>query len=261
MSKSGAMHVAIVIPAHNEAATIGDVVRRASCYAQLIAVVDDGSTDDTAQRVSASGVVLLRNETNQGKAASLWRGMRWALKVGAEAVITLDGDGQHRPEEIPPLLAAAACCPDRIIIGARLRGRDGTPWLRRFANRFADFWISWAAGHRIVDSQSGYRLYPAALLGRIRVPHDRARSFVFESEILIEAARLGFPSAAIEIDSLYPAAARASHYRAWRDTVRITRMVAWQLIRRGMHPVGLWRVLRTSGTKIDIPSARATRAR
>lgn len=255
------MRVAIVIPAHNEAATIGDVVRRAASYAQLIAVVDDGSTDDTAQCVSSSGAVLLRNETNQGKAASLWRGMHWALKAGAEAVITLDGDGQHRPEEIPRLLAASASCPDRIIIGARQRGRDGAPWLRRFANRFADFWISWAAGHRIVDSQSGYRLYPAALLGRIRVSHDRARSFVFESEILIEAARLGFPSAAIEIDSLYPAAARASHYRAWRDTVRITRMVAWQLIRRGMHPVGLWRVLRTSGTKIDIPSARATRAR
>jgi len=252
------MRAAVVIPACNEAATIADIARRAQAFITPVIVVDDGSGDDTAARVRGLAVILLRNGVNQGKAASLWRGMQCALAAGAEAVITLDGDGQHCPEDIPRLLAAATLHPHRIVIGARLRGRANAPWPRRLANRFADFWISWAAGHRIFDSQSGFRLYPAALLERVDIAHDRAHGFVFESEILIGAARHGFLSTQFSIDSIYGASSRASHYRAVADTWRITRMVAWKLMRRGLYPQGLIRILRTQAPLVDVQSPRAS---
>lgn len=232
----------VVIPAYNDGATVADIATRAAEHCPVI-VVDDGSTDGTPNALAAAPVTPLSNAANQGKAASLWRGFRQALDAGADAVISMDADGQHAPEEIPRLLAAARAEPDRIIIASRLIDRDQTPPLRLFANRMANFWISWAAGYPISDSQSGFRLYPAAVLRRLDVPVGRSRGFVFESEVLIEAARLGARSRAVPIRAIYHDDARASHYRATVDTLRIIRMVAWKLIRRGLYPQGLYRSL------------------
>jgi glycosyltransferase involved in cell wall biosynthesis len=234
---------AVVIPAYNEAATIADVVARAARQAGPVIVVDDGSTDGTAAALAGLPATVLRNDRNLGKGGTLWRGMHHALALGVAGVVTLDGDGQHAPEEIPRLLAAARAHPGEIIVGARLLGREAAPRARYLANRFADFWIGWAAGQRLADSQSGFRVYPAALLRTIELKHGPTRGFVFESEILIAAARLGFPSRAVPVSALYPKAARASHFRPVRDIARITRMVAWKLLSRGMNPAGLRRVL------------------
>lgn len=231
------MRVIAVIPARDEAATIADVAVRASRYVEQVIVVDDASGDGTAEILQKiPEVLVLHNESNYGKAGSLWRGIQHALDKGVDAVMTLDADGQHCPEKIPALIATAQQQPDRIIIGARLRGRADTPRLRRFANRLADFWISRTAGYRIADSQSGFRLYPVALLRQLQIPHDRAHSFVWESEVLIEAARLGFGSVPVTIDAIYKPMARVSHYRAIMDSIRIGRMLAWRSIQRRMHP-------------------------
>jgi glycosyltransferase involved in cell wall biosynthesis len=235
------MHECVVIPAYNEAATIRDVVTRARATCEHVIVVDDGSTDGTTQILSSLPVTVLTHGTNRGKAAALWSGFQYALGAGAAGVITLDGDGQHRPEDIPRLREAARRHPGCIVIGARLVGRDAAPRKRYYANCVANFWISWAAGYRISDSQSGFRYYPAALLRRVRVPHDRAHGFVFESEILIEAARLGVRSVPLAIAAIYAPNARASHFRAVVDVVRITRMVAWELLSRGLSPLGFAR--------------------
>ncbi len=235
--------VAIVIPAFNEAATIAEIAKRARTQVPRVIVVDDGSSDDTAAQLAGMDITLLRNTVNCGKGASLWRGARHAVEQGARAVITLDADGQHRPEDIPRVLDAASLRPGTIIIASRLRHQENAPRLRLFANRMANFWISWAAGYFIPDSQSGFRLYPADLLEQIKVPHARRHSFVFESEILIAAAWLGVRSVPVPIDSIYFEAARPSHYRATEDTLLITRMVAGRLLRRGMNPLGLMRVL------------------
>ncbi len=237
------MKAAVVIPAYNEAATIRDVAARARAQLDCVIVVDDGSTDATAAQLDGLDILLLRNERNAGKAASLWRGLQRALELGFDAIITLDGDGQHRPEDIPRVLAAAGANPDRIVIASRLKNRAHAPPLRLFANRMANFWISWAAGYFIPDSQSGFRLYPAQVIRAARIHHARRHSFVFESEILIDAAQRGFRSVAVPIESLYPKTGRASHYRAGRDTLAIVRMVALRLILRGMNPLGLLRVL------------------
>jgi len=111
----------VVIPAYNEATTIRDVASRAIRQNENVIVVDDGSTDDTAKVLVGLPVSVLRNQTNRGKAASLWRGFQQALTAGASGVVTLDGDGQHAPEDIPRLLAEAAFYPDHVIIGARRR--------------------------------------------------------------------------------------------------------------------------------------------
>lgn len=237
------MKFTVVIPAFNEAATIRDVASRARAQCARVIVVDDGSQDGTSAALAGLDLTVLRNEQNLGKAGSLWRGAQHALATGVDAIVTLDGDGQHRPEDIPRVLAAAEAHPGQIVIASRLQHRENAPALRLFANRMANFWISWAAGYFIADSQSGFRLYPATLLRHLDVDHTRAHSFVFESEILILAAWRGVRSVPVAIESLYFKAARASHYRATRDTLLIIRMVAWRLIMRLMNLPGLVRVL------------------
>jgi glycosyltransferase involved in cell wall biosynthesis len=230
---------AIVIPAYNEAATIRSVAAEALRRGPLVIVVDDGSSDGTAAALAGLPLVLIRNPSNEGKAASLWRGIEHALAQGAEAVITLDGDGQHDPANVVALVAACRLSPGNIVIGARLADRRNIPTARYFSNRFANFWIAWAAGYPIEDSQSGFRLYPASLLRRIQVSHDRRHGFVFESEILIEASRLGIGSVSVPVAAIYPPLARRSHYRPLLDGLRITRMVAWKLLSRGLYLRGL----------------------
>jgi glycosyltransferase involved in cell wall biosynthesis len=226
------MKLVAVIPAYNEAATIREVALRTLRLVRDVIVVDDGSTDGTAAETRGLGVTLISNPANLGKGASLARGFALALAEGADAVITLDGDAQHCPEDIPRLVDTARAHPGRIIIGARVWDRDTVPPLRYFGNRFANFWVAWAAGFPVADSQSGFRLYPAELLREVNV-NPRAR-FAFESEILIEAGRAGVRTAAVPIAALYPPDARASHYRPAADTARIVRMIAWKLLSRGL---------------------------
>jgi len=238
------LKVVAVIPALDEAQTIRDIAERARREADALIVVDDGSTDGTAERLAGLDLVVVRRERNLGKADSLWDGIQRALAMGADAIVTLDGDGQHRPEDIGRLTAVHAKHPQSIVIGARLHDRSQFPVRRYYANRFAGFWISWAAGYPIADTQSGFRVYPASLFSQFARSDFRGDRFVFESEVLIRAARRGFFSVATRIPGIYPNQARPSHFRPVADIAKIVLMVAGQLLRRGMHPAGLWRSLR-----------------
>ena len=234
----------VVIPAYNEAETVHDVAMRARQQCANVVVVDDGSTDSTCRAVDGLDVTVLRNEENCGKAGSLSRGFEHALAHGAIGVITLDADGQHAPEEIPSFVTQSLDDPNVFLVGARRRDQRRTSFWRYVANRIADFWIGWAAGQPIEDSQSGFRLYPAGLLREVTLKHDRSRSFVFESEILIEAAKWGVACRSVPVSVMPRSGPRPSHFRPVLDIVRITRMVAWRLLRNGMYPMGLYRVLR-----------------
>ncbi len=245
MSESAGQATWAVIPAYDEAATIAGIVLACLVRVDGVIVVDDGSRDDTAARAEAAGALVLRHPRNLGKGASLGRGMAAALARGAALIVTLDGDGQHRPEDLPALLARARASPGCIVIGSRLADRANAPRARSVANRIADFWVSWAARHPIEDSQSGFRVYPAPVLAALSGPRARARGFAFESEILIEAGRLGVPAVPVPIPAIYGARLRRrSHFRPVRDITRIVLMVALKLLRRGMDPAGLWRSLR-----------------
>ena len=234
---------AAVIPVYNEAATIRRVVESALKETSRVIVVDDGSDDHSAEQLEGLKVTLLRNSENMGKGYSLQLGLQHALSLDAEAVITLDGDAQHDPAEISRLLQEAAAQPERIIIAARLKQRENAPRLRLFANKFADFWISWAAGYPVVDSQSGFRLYPRKALESVHVQVSRERGFVFESEILIEAARHRIYSISVPVESIYRTGGRDSHYRPWTDTWRIVCMIAGRLLSRRLYLRGLFQAI------------------
>ena len=248
--------VVLVIPAFNEAATLADLVRRALPHVSAVVVVDDGSSDGTADTLQGLPVTLLVNRRNLGKGHSLWRGMQQAIALGARWVATLDGDGQHDPADLPRLIGAARAHPGQMVIGARLRERASMPRLRAVANRFADFWIAWACGQPIADSQSGFRVYPAEPLARLRAAPLRAARFAFEAQMLIRAAEWGVCSQAVPIVAAYPAGARPSHYRPLADTLRIAGTVAGSLLRRGLYPQGLWRAMHGSKSRLEAARSR-----
>jgi glycosyltransferase involved in cell wall biosynthesis len=233
----------IAIPAYDEERTIRALAEAALELCPRVLVVDDGSADGTVSRLQGLPVSLLRHDVNRGKAASLRSAFEHALANGAACVVTLDGDGQHDPRDVPRLLAAWQRLPDRLVIGARLHDRSRFPRLRYFGNRFACFWISWAAGHPIADSQSGFRIYSRAVMTLATSDRVRSNRFTFESEILIEAAHRGHPTFAVAIPGRYPDNARRSHYRSVVDTAKIVEMVARRLLRKGLYPRGLWRSL------------------
>jgi hypothetical protein len=249
----------IAIPAYQEAATIGALALEALAQSPNVLVVDDGSTDGTAEQLHGLPVTLLVHSHNRGKEASLRTAFAHALAQNAACVIAMDGDGQHDPADAPLLLAAWRRHPRHIVIGSRLHDRSQFPVARWRANRFACFWISWAAGHPIADSQSGFRAYPAAVMRMALGPGVRGSRFTFESEVLIEAARHGHPTLAVAIPGRYPVNARPSHFRPVWDITKIVLMVAGRLLRSGMAPVGLWRSLRPPtvlpGRKAATPSS------
>jgi glycosyltransferase involved in cell wall biosynthesis len=229
-------NVAVVIPALNEALRIRGVVEGALAYSDNVIVVDDGSDDDTLARIADLPVTVLRHEQRQGKGASLRDGFRKALQHGSAAVLTMDGDGQHHAEDIPRLIEAGNRYPGHVVIGARLRKRSQQPMYRRIGNDFGDWGIAWGLGYQIVDSQSGQRLYPAAVAGLDNVPGE---NFVFEAQILISAARtLGTRCVGVPIESRYKSVHsseqfRASHFRPVRDFSRITTHIVRQVLQQG----------------------------
>lgn len=243
MSDLGTSRFAVVIPAYNEAATIRDVVGRALSQRVRVIVVDDGSQDGTSEALGNLPVTVLRNPRNLGKGASLQRGMELALQEGMTAVMTLDGDGQHEPEDIPSVIAAHRRDPRAIVIGSRLHDRHKIPRARYYANRVANFGISWAAGQCIPDSQSGFRLYPTEVICAIGMTRKRAAGFVLESEVLIEAARRGIMIRSVPVAAIYGRHLRRSHFRQIKDIALIVRMVVWKLLSRGLYLSGLMRSL------------------
>lgn len=250
MRKADQDYVA-VIPAYNEAGTIHAVAAQTLKYLDRVVVVDDGSVDQTVECLRELPVTVLRHPRNLGKAAALWRGMQHAVTQGATAVVTLDGDGQHDPGDIPALITLHRRDPSGIVIGARLHASSAIPWLRYLANLVANFWVSWAAGSHVPDSQSGFRLYPTAVLTAVGSQCDTTSGFAFESELLIEAGRIGVPIRTVPVSASYGRHLRQSHFRKVRDVVRITRMVAGKLLAKRLDIPGL---LKSRRPATPIPS-------
>ncbi|RNF83845.1 glycosyltransferase family 2 protein [Montanilutibacter psychrotolerans] len=244
--------VAVLVPALNEALRIREVVEGALAHCPNVIVVDDGSDDGTHEQIADLPVILLRHAQRQGKGASLRDGFAEALRRGFDGVLTIDGDGQHSPDDIPRLLAAAAAHPGAIVIGARLRKRASQPGYRRMANEFGDWGIGWGCGYRIADTQSGQRYYPAAVCALDDVPGD---GFVFEAQILISAARrLDAHVVSVPVESRYQQSGEAvqfrkSHFRPLHDLYRITSHVVGQVLRHG-HVVREYRRTRANPPRI-----------
>ena len=143
-----------LIPGYQEGLRIATVVEGARAYLPVV-VVDDGSTDDTAAQAEAAGATVLRQVPNAGKGAALRAGFRHALDRDAEAVVTLDADGQHDPGEIPLFLAAFRATRPELVVGRR--DFASMPPVRRLSNTLGGWVFSAAVGRHVPDNQSGIR--------------------------------------------------------------------------------------------------------
>jgi glycosyltransferase involved in cell wall biosynthesis len=205
-----------LIPAHDESPRIGRVVTGAREHLPVL-VVDDGSTDDTAAIAERAGARVVRQAPNQGKGAALRTGFRAALDQGAEAVVTLDGDGQHDPAEIPAFVAAferheQAWREQAQGVGARLvtesaelvvgrRDFRHMPPIRRLSNWLGTVALSAAVGRWIDDNQSGYRLVGRRLMAAML--DSRESGFAFEVEMIAICLRDGWPIEWLPIRTIY----------------------------------------------------------
>jgi glycosyltransferase involved in cell wall biosynthesis len=197
-----------IIPAHNEAGRIAAVVRGTLEHLPVI-VIDDGSNDATAQEARAAGAAVIEQRPNQGKGAALRTGFRRAIADRADAIVTLDGDGQHDPAEIPRLLAAFTEPGHRpeLVIGRR-SFRDMPP-VRRLANELGRRAFSWAVGRDVPDNQSGFRLI-ARGLAESTLASDEA-GFEFEVEVITTCIGRGGRIAWVPVRTIY--SGQTSHIR------------------------------------------------
>jgi glycosyltransferase involved in cell wall biosynthesis len=253
MSATDPRRVAVLIPALNEERAIRGVVESVLAICPNVIVVDDGSTDRTVECIADLPLTLIRHATPLGKGQGLRDGFRKARELGFDAVVAMDGDGQHLAADIPRLLAAARRHPRHIVIGARIRHRENQPPARRRANAVADWGISWACGRPVADTQSGQRWYPRAALDLVDLP---AQNFVFEAAILIAATReRGLGVVSVPIASRYQPGLRRSHFRPVRDVARITLYTIGRVLHYG-HVVRSYRRSHTQRPLIlDEPAA------
>ena len=213
------MNFCAVIPTYNNARTVADIVRRTLAVCPHVIVVNDGSTDDTLAVLEPlkDNIQLITYTRNRGKGHALRHGLEAARKAGCDYAATIDSDGQHSPEEIPTLVAAAVG-DNTLVVGSRNIQADGMPAGNTFANRFSNFWFRLQTGISLPDTQTGFRLYPLHHLPCLRLLTARYES---ELELLVFSAWRGVKLVPVGISVNYPDD-RVTHFRPFWDFFRIS---------------------------------------
>jgi glycosyltransferase involved in cell wall biosynthesis len=204
-----------LIPAYNEAATIAAVVRGVRPLVDRVIVVDDGSTDGTAEAARQAGAVVVGMERNQGKGAAIREGLRTALAGSCSHVLFLDGDLQHEPAEAAGLLTVAARTGADLVIGERQFDRGKMPASRYHANRLGSLVLSWFVGTTVRDTQCGFRVFAADALRQLPL---KGQGYEIETEMLVKLRRRGGRIASAPVSAVYGTA--RSKLRPVRDTTR-----------------------------------------
>ncbi|MGH2355099.1 MAG: glycosyltransferase family 2 protein [Chloroflexota bacterium] len=182
-----------VIPAFNEDKYIASVVLKVRRYVDQVLVVDDGSSDLTKVLASAAGAEVLAHDVNQGKGAAVRTGLRRAMEVGADVVVLLDGDGQHRPDDIERLIAPVLAGEADMVVGSRFIGQDARqniPVWRVFGQRALNAATTVSSGHGLTDSQSGFRALSRRATGLV-CSDLKSDGFTVESELQFLAQEHG----------------------------------------------------------------------
>lgn len=210
--------IVALIPAYNAQAFVVDVIRAASAHVPVL-VVNDGSTDATLERARGTDARVIDQQPNVGKGGALKRGFREAIALGVNAVITLDADGQHDPNEIPLFVERYRQTRADLIIGERDFSR--MPLVRRMSNTVGRRAFSWALGRRVEDNQSGYRLLSRRLMEVLLESGEEG--FEFEMEMIVVCAKRGWPVAGVPIATIY--GDEVSNIRPVAHVVHFFRMV------------------------------------
>jgi glycosyltransferase involved in cell wall biosynthesis len=216
------MRTCVIVPAlqaeRTLAGVLDDLARELA--ALPVVVVDDGSTDATAEIGRARARIVVSHGANRGKGAALVTGLRWAASNGFDVALSVDADGQHPARSARAVLDGS---PDQgaLVLGVRSLERDGAPRSNRFGNGVSNYFLSRFLGRPLRDTQCGLRRYPVQ--GTLALG-TRATGYAFEAEVLMRAVAIGMPIVETEVDVLYPND-RRSHFRLVRDPIRIIRSV------------------------------------
>lgn len=208
-------HCSAIIPCLNEADTVESLVRQVRAYLPTVIVVDDGSTDATADLARRAGALVLHHDIPHGKGATLVRGWNHARSAGFTWALTLDGDGQHAPQDIPTLLHCAQRTGAPLVVGNRMANPAGMPWLRRHVNHWMSRRLSRLLHRDLPDSQNGFRLMRLDTWASLHVQADH---FEIESEILCKFARAGHRIEFAPVQVIYRE--ERSKIRPLQDTLR-----------------------------------------
>jgi len=214
------MNICVVIPTFNESNSIGELVSDIRKLGLAVLVVDDGSSDNTAKIAADSGAVVITNAINKGKGASLIKGFNYCLEQNFDAVITMDGDGQHLPKDLPLFIREAEAKDSPMLVGNRMEQVKEMPLIRILTNKFMSWLISKICHQRIYDSQCGFRLINKDLLRRMELTSSK---YEIESEMLVRASRLGFKIKSIPITTVYRG--EKSSINPVSDTIRFIRFI------------------------------------
>jgi glycosyltransferase involved in cell wall biosynthesis len=212
-----------VVPAYNEGGRIAAVVEGLRRLPLPVLVVDDGSRDATASEAEAAGAAVF-SQPNGGKGRAILSGCRWAVEHGYGGVLLLDGDGQHDPAEAVGLVRAWRRGAD-LVIGSRTIGIHRQPLHRKCLNRLSSLLVTLAAGQRVFDSQSGYRLCDPRLL--LHLPFSGCR-YDLETEMCVLASRGGHRLVETPITVIYND--KKSGVHPVYDTLRFFRAVYRSLL-------------------------------
>lgn len=195
-----AIKICVLIPSYNVAKTIGSIVKDLKARGLAVYVVDDGSSDNTQAIAEAAGAAVIIHRKNMGKGASLRDGFERALRDGFDAVVVMDGDGQHKADDVGRFLKKAEGSDAAVFIGNRMSSASRMPYIRLATNRFMSSIISKVTGLYIPDSQCGFRLIKREVLDKIVLESSR---YEIDSELILKAAHAGFKIESLPIQTVY----------------------------------------------------------
>ena len=210
----------VVVPGYNEGKRIGDVVRGIREHCPDVVVVDDGSSDDTVSEAEAAGAHVVRHDRNRGKGVALESGFRYAIEEKYDFVVTMDGDGQHDPADVPILVEEYVRSGKPVIIGSRMARPENMPLKRRLTNRFMSWLLSREMKQWVPDTQSGFRLYRSDVLELLGT---ESGGFAAESECLLRLAGNGVQIGSAPIKVIY--GDEVSKISPLKDAFRFFRML------------------------------------
>lgn len=220
-------NIFIVIPAYNEAKTIGPIVEALDQRGFRVIVVDDGSRDNTIVEANKFGAEIIAHAKNAGKGCCVREGLEHALENGCEAVITMDGDGQHSLHDVDKFINEYKKSGADLILGNRLHNPKKMPFLRRCTNRIMSFIMSLLITEKVNDSQCGYRLISRNAIEKMKL---NTMKYEIESEMIMEAKRRGLKMSSVNIDSIYEG--EASQINPFLDTVRFVKFIINEYTRK-----------------------------
>ncbi|MDR6843386.1 DUF2062 domain-containing protein [Flavobacterium granuli] len=211
--------VCVIVPTYNNHKTLKRVLDSVLQYTSNVIVVNDGSTDTTAQILETyPNLVQIHHSKNSGKGMAIRNGFKKALELNYNYAITIDSDGQHFASDIPSFIETLETSSDELLIGCRNMTGEDIPKKSSFGNKFSNFWFWVETGHKLEDTQSGFRMYPLRKIPR----RYFTNKFEFEIEVIVRSAWKGIPVRNIPVKVLYDPEERVSHFRPFKDFTRIS---------------------------------------